>query len=189
MNDPDPGQSTTIAAVAGAPGDGVTVLFHADIAGDAAMQTLAGGARAAARAALHVANEARAELTVVITDDSEMQALNSRFRGIDEPTNVLSFPEPQHAVQAETLFLGDVIVSHDTLAREADAQGKSFVAHTAHLVAHGVLHLLGYMHDDDEAAARMEALEVRALAQLGFPDPYNETQHVEADAEPALNRK
>jgi probable rRNA maturation factor len=76
--------------------------------------------------------------------------------------------------------VGDVVVSLDTLAREAAEQGKSFQAHAAHLAVHGVLHLLGYTHDNDEDAAQMEALEVKALASFGVPDPYTQTQLVES---------
>jgi len=186
MNDPDPGQSATSAAAADAPGAtdaSVAVIIHADIARKPEMSALISGMRTAARAALAVAQVARAEMTLVIADDAEMRALNHRFSGIDKPTNVLSFPEPADSPypgQHEATFVGDVIVSLDTLAREASEQRKSFSAHAAHLVVHGVLHLLGHTHDTDEDAARMEAIEVMVLARLGFSDPYTETQLVES---------
>ncbi len=185
MNDPDPGQSTTSAAAAHAPGATgacISVILHAEGTGKSEMSTLISDVRDAARAALGVAGVARAEMTLVITDDARMRALNRQFRGIDKPTNVLSFPEPEespHPEQNAAPSLGDVVVSLDTLVREAAEQGKSFSAHAAHLVVHGVLHLLGYDHASDGDAARMEALEVRTLARLGFPDPYANPQLVE----------
>lgn len=184
MNDPDPGQSTTSAAAAHAPGATdicISVILHADIAGKPGMSTLLADLRTAAHAALEAAQVTCAELALVMTDDDEMRGLNSRFRGIDKPTNVLSFPDPSdtpYPEQDDTRYLGDVIVSLDTLSHEAAEQGKSLSAHAAHLVVHGVLHLLGYDHASDEDAARMESLEVQILARLGFADPYVQTQLV-----------
>jgi probable rRNA maturation factor len=186
MNDPDPGQSTTSAAAADAPAATdplVSVILHADVPGQRECATLPADMRTAARAALEVAEIGRAEMTLVITDDSQIRTLNRQFRGIDRPTNVLSFPEPEHTPHpagGETPFAGDVVVSLDTLVREAAQQQKSLAAHAAHLVVHGVLHLFGYDHDTDEKAARMEALEVKALSRLGFLDPYAEPQLMES---------
>lgn len=186
MRDPDPGHSTTSAEAVDTPGATetfISVILHADITGKPERGTLIADMRKAARAALDVARVPRAQISLVITGDEEMRALNRRFRGIDKPTNVLSFPEPAdtpHPDQDEAPFLGEVVVSLDTLLHEAAQQGKRFPAHATHLVVHGVLHLLGYTHDAEEDAARMEALEAAALARLGIPDPYAETQLMES---------
>ena len=112
------------------------------------------------------------ELVVRIVDEAEMTALNQRYRGKLGVTNVLSFPcEPLPGVASG--LLGDVVVCAPVVAEEAFRQGKSPEAHWAHLVMHGVLHLQGYDHHHDRDARRMEALETRLLAGLGFPDPYN----------------
>jgi probable rRNA maturation factor len=111
------------------------------------------------------------ELVVRIVDEAEMTALNQRYRGKSGVTNVLSFPyEPLPGVSSG--LLGDVVVCAPVVAEEAIRQGKSPEAHWAHLVMHGVLHLQGYDHHHDRDA-RMEALETRLLAGLGFADPYN----------------
>ena len=107
------------------------------------------------------------ELSVVLADDARVHALNRDYRGKDTPTNVLSFPMPE-----ETGLLGDVVLARETLEREALAQGKTFADHTAHMLVHGVLHLLGYDHLDDAEAEDMERREVRALARLGIDNPY-----------------
>jgi probable rRNA maturation factor len=114
-----------------------------------------------------------AELSIVLTDDAEQQMLNRDWRGIDKPTNVLSFPqiEPFGAVSG---LLGDIILARETLVREAEAQGVSFADHFTHLVVHGFLHLLGYDHMDDDEALAMEGLETQILASLGVADPYSE---------------
>ena len=122
----------------------------------------------AVEAALAVVDTPRAgELSVVLADDGRVRELNREFRGKDAPTNVLSFPMPD-----ETGLLGDVVFALETLTREAHAQGKSFADHFAHLLVHGVLHLHGLDHVEDEAAADMEAREMRALATLGIDNPY-----------------
>ena len=107
-------------------------------------------------------------LVVLLTDDLAVQALNARFRGKDRPTNVLSFPARPNPEQ----HLGDVALAYQTCAREAAEQGKALAAHLQHLVAHGVLHLLGYDHVSDAEAAEMEGLERVILAGLGVSDPY-----------------
>jgi probable rRNA maturation factor len=112
------------------------------------------------------------ELVVRLVDEAEMTALNQRYRGKSGVTNVLSFPyEPLPGVSSG--LLGDVVVCAPVVAEEAIRQGKSPEAHWAHLVMHGVLHLQGYDHHHDRDARRMEALEARLLAGLGFADPYN----------------
>jgi probable rRNA maturation factor len=109
----------------------------------------------------------RGELSVVLSDDAQVQTLNREFRQKDAPTNVLSFPMPP-----ETGLMGDVILAHETIAREAADQGKSFADHFVHLLIHGVLHLQGFDHQNDADADDMEAREVRALARLSIDNPY-----------------
>lgn len=136
--------------------------------------------RRAARAALAVALPAplrrqSSELTLVLTDDAAMRGLNRQYRGIDKPTNVLSFGGPEgwrSDAPGVPIILGDVILARETVAVEARTQGKTMAAHTSHLIVHGVLHLLGYDHERAADAARMEALEVAVLADLGIGDPY-----------------
>jgi probable rRNA maturation factor len=114
----------------------------------------------------------RAEVSVLLTSDAEVRALNARFRGQDKPTNVLSFPAAASGQLAESPTLGDIALAFETLAREAEDSGVPLADHYRHLVAHGFLHLIGYDHQTDEEAERMEALERRVLARLGVADPY-----------------
>jgi len=107
-------------------------------------------------------------VTVLLTDDTTIRDLNRRFRQRDQPTNVLSFPAPQNRER----FLGDIALAYGVCAREAQEQGKPLKNHLQHLVAHGVLHLLGYDHVSDAQAEEMENLERAVLAGLGIPDPY-----------------
>lgn len=107
------------------------------------------------------------ELSIVLSDDAQVQKLNRDYRHKDKPTNVLSFPMPP-----ETGLMGDVIFARETLAREAANQGKRFEDHFVHLLIHGVLHLQGFDHQIDADAEDMEAREVRALARLSIDNPY-----------------
>ncbi len=134
--------------------------------------------QSAALAALAVCGKtvagAKAELSLVLADDAALRELNREFRGQDKPTNVLSFPaEEKPQPGAPLVLLGDVVLAYETVAREARAQGKSLAEHTAHMVVHGVLHLLGFDHErGGSVAERMEALETQILAKLGIPNPY-----------------
>jgi probable rRNA maturation factor len=114
------------------------------------------------------------ELSILLTDDEAIAALNRDWRGKEGPTNVLSFPSDDDAPAADgpPALLGDVIVAHATLVREAEAAGIPFADHLRHLVVHGVLHLLGYDHENDVEAEEMESRETEILAGLGVPDPY-----------------
>jgi probable rRNA maturation factor len=112
-----------------------------------------------------------AELSVVLTDDASIRAINAQWRHKDEPTNVLSFPAPP-ALPGAPRLLGDIVIAHETTAREAKAEGKPFSDHLGHLAVHGFLHLLGYDHESDADAEVMERLEREILAKLGVPDPY-----------------
>ena len=128
-----------------------------------------------AEAALTGANDQRdAEITVRIVNEVESTALNETYRHKQGPTNVLSFPF-EAPPEVESSLLGDIVICAPVVLREAVSQGKSPAAHWAHLVIHGVLHLLGYDHDELQADA-MESLEIRILAGLGYPDPYGDPQ-------------
>ncbi len=131
--------------------------------------------RRAAAAALARCGGGRAgaEIAIVLADDALIAKLNRVYRGVAKPTNVLAFPGAEPARPgAPPAPLGDVVVAYGTVAREARAQGKRLADHLAHLVVHGVLHLLGYDHVSAGEARRMEALEVAILDDLGVADPY-----------------
>lgn len=117
---------------------------------------------------------ADAELSLVLTDDARIRLLNRDWRGIDKPTNVLSFPAADDDDEDPGPLLGDVVVAYETTAREAADEGKRFDDHVAHLLVHGLLHLFGFDHEDDEEAEEMEALESEILAGLGIADPWAE---------------
>ena len=133
------------------------------------LETLAARAGAAVllASAIHAADGV--EWSIVLADDAFVRALNARWRGKDKPTNVLSFPTNEatrkHAI-------GDVVVAWETSAREADERGWSMPNYLAHLLVHGLLHLLGYDHETDQEAEAMEAVEARALASLGIASPF-----------------
>ena len=140
--------------------------------------------RAIAAAAEAVdADVGEAELAVMLTDDSGIRTLNRNWRGIDRPTNVLSFP----ALRAEGArkpgdappMLGDIAIAYETMRREADAEQKPFEHHLSHLAVHGFLHLVGYDHENDRDAEDMESLETEILAQLGIPDPYADRERMD----------
>jgi probable rRNA maturation factor len=133
--------------------------------------------RAIATAAEFVdADIGEAELAVMLTDDSGIRTLNNNWRGIDKPTNVLSFPAlppsgPSGPDDAPRM-LGDIAIAYQTTRKEADDEQKPFDHHLSHLAVHGFLHLIGYDHEKDDDAETMETLEREILAQLGIPDPY-----------------
>ena len=123
-----------------------------------------------------------AELAVMLTDDAGIRTLNSNWRGIDKPTNVLSFPAlpptglsgPDDAPR----MLGDIAIAYETTRKEADDEQKPFDHHLSHLAVHGFLHLIGYDHEKDDDAEAMETLEQEILAQLGIPDPYADRERM-----------
>lgn len=106
---------------------------------------------------------------LLLAGDAALQDLNRRFRGQDKPTNVLSFP----AGPGSEGFLGDIAIAFETCRREAEEQSIAFRDHVAHLIVHGLLHLVGWEHEADDEAERMERLETRILATLGVADPYH----------------
>ncbi|WP_213775686.1 rRNA maturation RNase YbeY [Bradyrhizobium sp. dw_78] len=118
------------------------------------------------------------ELAIMLTDDAGIRTLNSNWRGIDKPTNVLSFPALQPdgpgGPDDAPRMLGDIAIAYETMRKEADDEQKPFDHHLSHLAVHGFLHLIGYDHETDADAEIMEALETQILAQLGIPDPYTD---------------
>lgn len=119
------------------------------------------------------------EISIRLTDDDEVQMLNAQYRGKDKPTNVLSFP----MVQADLLeslsnsddgevLLGDIVLADGVVAREAAERGIMITDHATHLIVHGLLHLVGYDHEQEAEADAMEEMERRALASLGIANPY-----------------
>ncbi|MBY0511761.1 MAG: rRNA maturation RNase YbeY [Rhodospirillaceae bacterium] len=106
------------------------------------------------------------ELSILLTSDRASRKLNALYRGKDKPTNVLSFPA------GDPLMLGDIAVAYGVTAREAKTERKTLTAHLSHLVVHGVLHLLGYDHENEKDAVAMERRERKILADLGIADPY-----------------
>ena len=130
---------------------------------------LDGLARRAVDAALACGDadlEEEVEVSLLLCDDVFIQNLNKTWRGKDRPTNVLSFPTEEPAL------LGDIVVAYETTAREAVEEGKSLSDHLSHLIVHGVLHLVGYDHEDEAEAEAMEQLESEVLATLGIACPY-----------------
>lgn len=144
-----------------------------------------GLARRAAEAAIaesafpQLASSARAvEISIKLSSDEEVRALNAQWRAKDQPTNVLSFPLAgdddlkEANIAGPELLLGDLILARGVCAGEAADKGVALEDHASHLIVHGTLHLLGHDHGDDGAAEDMEAREVRALRRLGIADPY-----------------
>jgi probable rRNA maturation factor len=135
-------------------------------------------AESAATGALKIAGTPgkACEVSVLLANDKEMQVLNKQWRGKDTPTNVLSFPAvvPPDFPEGEVRPLGDIILAYETVHSEALAQGKRIEHHMAHLIVHGVLHLLGYDHTIEGQADTMESKEREILAALGISDPYTE---------------
>jgi probable rRNA maturation factor len=113
------------------------------------------------------------ELSVVLADDAFVQDLNKQYRHKDKPTNVLSFPATEDIFEVDDfLLLGDVVISYQIIEREAVEQSKSFKAHMVHMLVHGLLHLLGYDHQEEDQAQEMEKLEIEFLKTQGYENPY-----------------
>ena len=136
------------------------------------------------RKTLHYAKWAQpSEVNILLTDDAEMRKLNKQYRGFDKSTNVLSFPSLEakevaallnESTQQTPIILGDIALAFEAIQHESREQDKSFTQHLVHLVVHGILHLLGYDHDNDEDASKMESLEIEILSDLMIPNPYKE---------------
>ncbi len=153
------------------------LVLHLSIAnrGWTAIPSIRSLARRAAIATFALAGDDQpAEISLLLTDDAAMHALNRDWRSVDKPTNVLAFANPTEPYDAEgpPRALGDVALGLETVLREALEQGKSPEAHACHMVTHGVLHLLGRDHQSDAEAEAMEDEERRTLASLGYSDPY-----------------
>jgi len=114
-----------------------------------------------------------AQISIRVVEEQEMVALNNKFRNINKATNVLSFPY-EALPGIEVPFLGDLVICADVVEREAKQQSKTSQQHWAHLLVHGVLHLLGYDHIKENDATKMESLEIEIMSKLGFPNPYGE---------------
>jgi probable rRNA maturation factor len=139
-----------------------------------ALAALAGLKRASNQSAGKKVVDQKVALSLRLVDEAESADLNQRYRGKAGPTNILSFPfEPPPGARGRR-YLGDLAICAPVVAREAVEQGKALEAHWAHLVVHGVLHLLGYDHLEEAEAQLMEGLETRTLGELGFPPPYED---------------
>jgi probable rRNA maturation factor len=114
---------------------------------------------------------AQLEQTIRVVDEAESRQLNKTYRDRDKPTNVLSFPA-ENSQYLDYDHLGDLVICATVLVAEAEQQNKSLQSHWAHIIVHGMLHLQGYDHLDDEEARQMEALEIEILAALGHTNPY-----------------
>lgn len=154
----------------------MTVSIDVEDKAWAAVQGLEDLARSAVAAVLVEAGAdvSACEVAVLFTSDDAIAGISSEWRGKDGPTNVLSFPTPEDmpVPEGEPRPLGDIVLALGVITREATEQGKSLRDHTAHLIVHGTLHLLGYDHEGDDEAEEMEALETRILSGMGISDPY-----------------
>lgn len=130
----------------------------------------------------HHPDDLRREVTIRFVDEQEGQTLNRDYRGKDNTTNVLSFPF-ESPPGVDLPLLGDLVICHAVVAKEASEQGKPIEHHYAHMVVHGILHLMGYDHIDDEEAEEMEQFERELLSELNIPDPYaDNTQASNSDS-------
>ncbi|WP_424930917.1 rRNA maturation RNase YbeY [Amaricoccus macauensis] len=161
-----------------APGAGlVEVVIEEPRWSDLDMGGLAERAAAASLVAVGM-TPAGHEISLLACDDARIAELNAAFRGKEKPTNVLSWPsgeldEPARpGLEEEAIFLGDLALAFETCSAEAAEAGLSLEAHVTHLVVHGVLHLLGFDHEEDEEADEMERIEIKTLASLGVANPY-----------------
>ena len=118
-------------------------------------------------------NSPSSELSLLFTDDRQIREINDQWRGIDKPTNVMSFPAVRSINPRDPPpVIGDVVFARQTIMREAELENKPVNHHLVHLIVHGLLHLLGYDHQKEEEAEEMESLESLILAKLAIPDPY-----------------
>ncbi len=158
---PDAGLSVEVAWLAPGWADAPLDATRLEQAATAAFQAVAAGLGA--------------EMALILADDAHVRTLNRTWRGQDKATNVLAFPTGERAqAGGPDALLGDVVLALETVAREAADSGIPLQQHACHLAVHGLLHLLGYDHESDRAAVRMEALETAILTGLGWPDPHAE---------------
>jgi probable rRNA maturation factor len=161
-----------------ADGDDLTLDVIIEFDGWSLLENAKALAERAGRAAFAAGGDidGPAEAGITLTDDETVRALNRDYRGKDKPTNVLSFAALDAdgpAAPGAPVLLGDIVVAYQTMAAEAERDGKSRGDHFTHLVVHGMLHLLGFDHEDDDEAERMESLETAVLSGLGVADPYD----------------
>ena len=126
--------------------------------------------RAAIAAAATTLSTSDGEVAILLTGDKAIRALNRQWRGIDKPTNVLSFPAAKSKAGAK--FFGDIVIAYETLRRECDDEARKFLHHLAHLTVHGFLHLVGYDHQAETQAEEMEGIESKIMRSMKMPDPY-----------------
>ena len=119
-------------------------------------------------------NELNHEVSVLLTNDKEIRKLNKRYRNIDKPTNVLSFAIASDTIVNQLRMIGDIVVSKEKILSEAKDQNKAFNDHLAHIVIHGLLHLLDFTHDSNEDSIIMENKEVELLKMIDISNPYGE---------------
>jgi probable rRNA maturation factor len=144
-------------------------------ASDARWEDALGNLEALCQQVLNAASaetKASGEVSVLFANDEEMRSLNARWRNIDKPTDVLSFPADSPGIPNQPKPLGDIALGFETAFHDAKTMQRPFEAHVSHLLIHGFLHLIGYDHIDPKDAAVMEPLEAKILAGLGWPDPY-----------------
>lgn len=121
----------------------------------------------------------KTDVTIRIVDSNEMADLNKTYRKKSGPTNVLSFPvDLPKEILGACPFLGDIVICAEVVNREASEQKKPQQSHWAHMVVHGIFHLLGYDHEKDDEADKMEAMEIAVMRKLGFANPYEDGEHI-----------
>jgi probable rRNA maturation factor len=152
------------------PAPSITIQVQSPLweAEPAAEQTVR-DAIAAAAATLSTADN---EVSILLTDDKAIRLLNREWRGIDKPTNVLSFPAAATKASVRIPLFGDIVIAYETLKRECDAEDRVFLNHLAHLTVHGFLHLIGYDHLVEAQAEEMEGLESKIMTRMQMPDPH-----------------
>jgi probable rRNA maturation factor len=152
----------------------MTVSIEVDDEAWLALSGLEELARASVAAALSGIDAADGDVALLFSSDEAIAEINTEWRGMSKPTNVLSFPAASDMPlpEGEPRPLGDIVLAHGVIAREAAEQGKTLHDHTAHLIVHGVLHLLGFDHETDAEAEEMEKRESSILKGLGISDPY-----------------
>jgi probable rRNA maturation factor len=146
---------------------------------EAELEHLARRASEAAQEAAGVELAPVVEVSLLFSDDARIRELNREWRGLDKPTNVLSFPAADADRLTSAPVLGDIALAYETVRRESDEQHKPFRDHLTHLIVHGFLHLVGFDHETSDEAEEMEELERRALARLSIADPYADTVPVD----------
>lgn len=117
------------------------------------------------------------EITIRMVNSEEIHQLNSTYRHVDRPTNILSFPFELPEEVEDLPLLGDLVVCKEVLERECKEQNKTLEEHFAHLIVHGCLHLIGYDHIEEEDAKEMEPLEIKAMEELGYDNPYKDDEY------------